>query len=324
VPATRARLAIAFASVYIIWGSTYLAIRFALETLPAFSMAGVRFLISGGVLYAIARLTGAPAPRRIEWRSAAVVGAALLLGGNGGVVLAERSVPSGMAALLVATLPLWMAGLQAAQLGRLPRGRTALGLLVGFLGVAILVGPGAGGTGVSLIGVALLLLASLSWAAGSLYSREAPLPRSSILSTAMQMLCGGVLLLVAGGATGEWAHLGDAHASTRSLLALGYLITFGALIGYTAYIWLLRNTTPARVATYAYVNPLVAVLLGWALAGESLSWRIGLAAAIIVSSVMLTIGAPARREDASSPRGSASATISGDARPDGEPERRAS
>ncbi len=308
MPASRARIALAFAAVYLVWGSTYLAIRFALETLPAFSMAGVRFVISGAVLYVFARLRGAPAPTGVQWRSAAIVGAALLLGGNGGVVFAEKTVPSGMAALLVATMPLWMAGLHGASIGRLPRGRIALGLAVGFIGVAVLVGPGVTGEGVSLIGVGALLFASLSWAAGSLYARRAPLPESSILSTGMEMIAGGALLLGAGGVVGEWGALAGAAFSTRSMLALGYLVAFGSLIGFTAYIWLLRNTTPARVATYAYVNPLVAVLLGWALAGEVLSWRIALAAGIIVGSVMLTIGA-------------SSDTIESDAGPDGEPQR---
>jgi drug/metabolite transporter (DMT)-like permease len=292
---TRSRLVLALAAVYVIWGSTYLAIHFALATLPGFTMAGVRFLIAGGVLYFLARGRGAGSPRPIEWRSAAIVGFCLLGGGNGGVVWAQHTVPSGIAALLVATMPLFMAAMAGLGGTKLPRGTAAVGLLIGFAGVAVLIGPGISAGGKEHIapwGVAALLFACVSWAGGSLYSRRAPLPKSALLATGMEMLAGGALLLVVGGIAGEWRSIDLAAVSWRSWLAFAYLITFGSLIGFTAYIWLLRNTTTSLASTYAYVNPLVAVFLGWLLADEALSGRIGLAALLIVISVVLITRAP--------------------------------
>lgn len=280
----------AFSAIYLIWGSTYLAIRFAIETLPPFFMAGTRFVIAGAVLYGFARLRGASPPARFHWGTAAVVGGLLLLGGNGGVSWAEQLVPSGLAALLIATVPLWMVVLDWVWHGGVrPGGRVAVGLLSGFAGVALLVSPGelAGGSHVDPVGAAVLMLAALSWAAGSLYSRRARLPDSPLLGTAMEMFAGGVLLLMAGLVTGEWARLEIDEVSLRSVLSVGYLIVFGSLIGFTAYIWLLKVTTPARVSTYAYVNPVVAVFLGWALASEPLTFRTLLAAAVIVTAVVL-------------------------------------
>jgi drug/metabolite transporter (DMT)-like permease len=283
--------------VYLVWGSTYLAIRFAIETLPPFTMAGIRFVLAGGVLYTFSRLTGAPAPRRIEWRSAVIVGACLLLGGNGLVVWAEKTVPSGIAALTVGTMPLFMAGLSGLIAREKPNFLAVVGLIVGFVGVAILVGPdlvSGASHDVSLAGVLALLTACLTWAAGSLYSRRAPLPGSALLATGMEMLAGGVLLLVVGGLRGEPAAIDLASVSARSWGALAYLFVMGSLVGFTAYIWLLRNTSTAIASTYAYVNPVVAVILGWALAGESLSPRIALAAVLVVASVFITSKAASR------------------------------
>ena len=286
----RWRVIAAFAAVYLIWGATYLFIRFAIETLPPFLMAGTRFLVAGGVLYGVAWLGGAPRPTRAQWGAAALVGALLLLGGNGGVVWAEQSVPSGLAALLVAMAPLWMAVLDWVRPGGVrPSGGVALGLALGFSGVILLVGPDelVGGGRVDPIGAAVLILASLSWAAGSIYSRHGQRPASQLLATGMQMLAGGALLLLVGSATGEWARFDYRAVSLRSLAALGFLIAFGSLIGFTAYTWLLRATTVARASTYAYVNPAVAVFLGWALAGEALTPRTLLAAGVIVAAVVV-------------------------------------
>lgn len=280
----------AFAAVYLVWGSTYLAILFAIETLPPFWMAAARFLTAGALLYAWARWRGEPTPRPVHWRSATIVGLLLLLGGNGGVVWAEQRVPSGLAALLVATVPLWMVLLDGAGRGwRRPPGRLLFGVAVGLAGVALLVGPGefAGGGGADPAGALVLIVASLSWTLGSLYSRRAELPASPLLGTAMQMLGGGVGLAIAGLVAGEGSRLDLAAASARSLWALGYLVVFGSLVGFTAYIWLLRVSTPALVSTYAYVNPVVAVLLGWAFAGEALTPRTLLAAGVIVGAVVL-------------------------------------
>jgi drug/metabolite transporter (DMT)-like permease len=288
--ATRLQLVAAFAAIYVLWGSTYLAILFAIETLPPFWMAASRFLIAGALLYVWARWRGAPAPSRRHWRGAATVGALLLLGGNGGVVWAEQRVPSGLAALLVATVPLWMVMLDGVGRGwRRPPLQVMAGIAIGLGGVALLVGPGtlAGGHAVDPLGAAVLVLASLSWASGSLYARRAPLPSSPLLGTAMEMLGGGLFLVVAGLVAGEHHRLDLAAASPKSLLAVAYLVVFGSLVGFTAYVFLLRHTRPALVATYAYVNPVVAVLLGWAFAGEPLSARTLLAGAVIVGAVVL-------------------------------------
>lgn len=282
----------AYAAVYIIWGSTYLAILFAIETLPPFLMASVRFLVAGGFLYTWTRLRGGERPLRAHWVAATIIGGFLLLGGNGAVVWAEQRVSSGMAALLIATLPLWMVLVDWLRPGGTrPTGRVILGLVVGFAGLVYLIGPDdAGVESVDRIGAAVLLFGSLSWAIGSIFARTAPRPRTPLLGTGMEMLAGGALLLVLGLAAGESPQVQLAAVSSRSALALLYLIVFGSLIGYTAYVWLLRVSTPARVSTYAYVNPVVAVFLGWALAGESLGARTLLGAAIIVGSVVIITG----------------------------------
>ncbi|HEX6132678.1 MAG TPA: drug/metabolite exporter YedA [Longimicrobiales bacterium] len=287
---SRTKILAAFAAVYLIWGSTYLAIRYAIETLPPFLMAGTRFLAAGALLYAWSSVRAPRRPTRGEWSAALVIGALLLLGGNGAVVWAEQTVPSGVAALLVAITPCWMVLLDWVWHGSArPGARTILGLLLGFGGIVLLIGPSAiaGAGHVPVAGAAVLMLGSLSWATGSIYSKRAQSPPGGLLFTGMQMLCGGALLVVAGTVTGELTRLDPAAVSLRSLLALGYLLVFGSIIGYTAYVWLLRVSTPARVSTYAYVNPVVAVLLGWAIAGEALTPRMGVAAIVIIAGVAL-------------------------------------
>lgn len=292
-PATRAGVIAALAAVYIIWGSTYLAIRFAVETLPPFLMAAVRFLVAGGVLYGWRRAKGFPRPTRSQWREATIVGGLMLLGGNGGVVWAEQWIESGTAALIVATVPLWMVLLDwVSPGGRAPRAMVWAGIVLGLAGVAVLFGAPDDGE-MYTAGWAVLVIASISWALGSIYSRSAALP-APLLATSMQMLAGGALLLVAGVVTGELSGLDPASFSTRSVLALLYLIVFGALIGYSAYVWLLRVTSPALASTYAYVNPVVAVFLGWMLAGEALTPRILAASAVIVGAVALITRAERR------------------------------
>jgi drug/metabolite transporter (DMT)-like permease len=295
--ASRAHVAIAFALVYVIWGSTYLAILFAVETLPPFLMAGVRFLVAGGLMYGWMRLGNrSAAPTRAEWKGAAIVGAFLLLGGNGGVVWAEQRVPSGLAALLVATVPLWMVLLEWGGGGKRPTGRVMAGIAIGFVGLGILVGPAEilGGHAADRVGGLVLVLAAFSWAVGSVAARRVRLPASPLLGTGMEMLAGGTLLVVLGTLTGEWGRLDLAAASPRSLWAVVYLIVFGSLVGFTAYVWLLRHVEIAKVSTYAYVNPVVAVILGWALAGEELTARIAIAAAVIVAGVVFITSGRAR------------------------------
>ncbi|MCA1581335.1 MAG: drug/metabolite exporter YedA [Acidobacteria bacterium] len=287
----RSHLVAGFAAVYILWGSTYLAIRFAVESFPPFVMAGTRHLTAGLLLFAFLRTRGAALPEKRHWKSAAIIGGLLLLGGNGFVSWAEQRVPSGLAALIVASVPIWMAVVQGILRRRRPPAAVLAGLLIGLGGLVLLVLPGrfGGGEHVDPLGAAALMFAALSWVIGSLYSRRAALPSSTLLAISIEMIAGGALLWIAGLAFGEGARLHASSVSLRSVLSLGYLIVFGSLIGFSAYIWLLKVTTPARVTTYAYVNPVVAVLLGWAFAGEALTLRIGLAAAAIVGAVALII-----------------------------------
>lgn len=296
-PATRAQLVLAFAAVYVLWGSTYLAIRFGVETIPPFLMAGLRHLTAGVLLFGWLRLRGTPAPDRRHWGPAAAIGALMLLGGNGLVSWAEQRVPSGLAALIVACVPIWMTVLDGIQNRRRPHGVVLLGLAAGLGGLAFLVAPGkfAGGTHVDLLGAGALLTASFLWALGSLYARRAKLPASTLMATAMEMIAGGAILFGVSALLGEWQGFSIAAVSSRSLFALLYLIVAGSLLGFTAYIFLLGATTPARVSTYAYVNPVVAVFLGWALAGEGVTARTVIAALAIVGSVAVIIRYGGRR-----------------------------
>jgi drug/metabolite transporter (DMT)-like permease len=292
--ASRGQIIAAFASIYLVWGSTYLAIRYAVETIPPFIMGGARFLVSGALLYAWARYRGAPKPARLHWRNAVIAGAFLLLGGNGAVVWAEQYVPSGLTALLVSILPFWLVIIEWARPPRRrPSGLVLGGLVLGFIGIIVLIGPGnLGGNGdIPLLGALVLILGSLSWAIGSFWSRDAMLPESGLLTTGMEMLGGGVLLLIVGVLSGELTDFDIYRVSKESAIGLLYLITFGSLIGFTSYIWLLDKVSPARLGTYAYVNPIVAVLLGWAIAGESLTVRTGVAAAIVICAVALITSA---------------------------------
>ncbi|NTU64558.1 MAG: drug/metabolite exporter YedA [Chloroflexi bacterium] len=299
------RIVLAFAAVYLIWGSTYLAIRFAIETIPPYLMGGARFLIAGSVLYAVLRWRGVKTPTRLNWRAAAIAGGLLLWGGNGGVMLAEQYVPSSLAALIVAMVPLWMVLLNWRWGDRArPNAGTALGVGLGLVGIVLIAAPGqaAAEGAVNPIGLLILIGASLSWSIGSLYSRKAALPSNALLSTAMEMLAGGGMMLMAGLLLGQGAQIRFDQISVLSLSALGYLVVFGSLIGFTAYVWLLKVSTPARVSTYAFVNPVVAVFLGWAFAGEELSLRVMAAAAVIIVAVMLiTLNQSAVRSSRSVP-----------------------
>lgn len=285
-------LVLAFAAIYIIWGSTYLAIRFAIETIPPFLMLGVRFFSAGILMYAWLRWRGAPRPRAREWAAAAVLGGLLLAGGTGAVAWSVQWIPSGLAALLVAMVPMWMALLDWLRPGGRRLGApAAAGLLLGLTGVVLLIGPVdlSGGDRSLLLAAGVLALGSLSWSIGSVYSQKLPLPRSPFMAAALQMTTGGLLLAMAGTSFGEWARFDPAAFSVRSTLAVAYLVIFGSLIAFAAYVWLLKYSTPARVGSYAYVNPVVAVFLGWALAAEPISARTIVAAAIIIMSVVLII-----------------------------------
>ena len=287
----KTKLWIALLALYIVWGSTYLGIRFAVETIPPFLHASLRFLISGVILYIWRRAAGDPAPTAGNWKSTAIVGAALLLGGNGLVAWAEQTVPSGIAALMITTSPFWLVLFESLRAGGTkPSWQAILGLVVGFIGVFILVGP-AEITGVEgsfdTFGIILLLLAPLFWSMGSIYAKGADMPKSTLLSTGMQMLMGAVALFLVSVVKGELNGFSVGSVSMRSWLALVYLITFGSLIGFVSYGWLLHNAPVSLLSTYAYVNPVVAVLLGSLLADEPLNGRILIAAAIIIGSVVL-------------------------------------
>jgi len=281
----------ALGSVYLIWGSTYLAIRFVVEGLPPFLSAAARFLVAGAVLLAWRRLRGDPPPKIREWRAAAIAGVFMLVGGNGGVVWAEQHVPSGVVSLLVATAPLWMALLDLViPGGRRPSAWVLLGVLMGLAGIVVLIGPEQfiGHTGqIDLLGAGVVTAAALSWSIGSLYSRQAGLPASPLLATSMEMLAGGAGLFLLGTVAGEWGRLDLAAVPARSWAGLLYLLVLGSWVAFSAYTWLLRVAPTPLVATYAYVNPLVAVALGYLLAGEELSPRTLVAAGIIIGAVAL-------------------------------------
>ena len=294
---SRAKIVIAFTAVYVVWGSTYLAIRLAVDTLPPFLMAGTRFLVSGSILYLWVSMRGAEKPTLPQWRSAAIVGAALLFLGNGGVSWAEQFVPSGITALVIAISPVWFLLFDWWHRGYQPTIGAGVGLVLGTLGVGLLIDPAniIGGQEIHPLGAAVLVLATMTWAGGSLYSRGSQLPANPFLATAMEMISGGVFCVLAGVVGGELSNFDPSMVTQLSLLSLAYLIAFGSLVGFTAYIWLLRHVQPSIVSTYAYVNPIIAVILGWLIADEELGARIILAAVIIVAAVALITTFSVRR-----------------------------
>jgi drug/metabolite transporter (DMT)-like permease len=283
-----------FLAVYVIWGSTYFAIRVGLESFPPLLLAGTRHLCAGILLYLLFRRSGTR-PTKAQWKTAAITGVLLLFGGNGGVCWAEQSVPSGITALLVATVTLWMVLVDWLRPnGHRPSVRVFFGMVIGFAGIVLLVGPLRLGNSarVDPLGAAVLVLASLSWACGSLYSKHGSLPSSPLLGAGMQALCGGAALSVVGLVAGEGPRFHLTGISSRAWLAVAYLVVFGSCMGFSAYLYILRRSTAARAATYAFVNPLVAILLGWAFGGEGLSGRTVIAAAVILTAVVVVITAP--------------------------------
>lgn len=303
----RPRLVAAFAAVYLLWGSTYLAIRFAVESLPPMLMIGARYLVAGGLLLVWARWRHGDRPSAQDWRSSAASGTLMLAGGNGAVVWAAQRVPSGIVALLVAVVPIWMVLLDwMLPAGRRPRAPVFAGLALGLVGLLLLIGPSSmrGKMGIDPASVVVLLAGSLAWAVGSLLTQRAPRPTSGTVGSSIQMLAGGSVATLLAVFRGEPAQLDLANASALSLGALAYLIVFGSLIGFTAYIYMLAHTTAAKAATYAYVNPVVAVLLGWAFANEPVTPRTLVAAAIILGGVAIITLA---REERAAPEASRAA-----------------
>ncbi len=286
----RALIFWSFAAIYIVWGSTYLAIRVMVSTMPPLLAGGCRFLFSGAMLYGWARWRGVPAPARRLWGPALLLGSLFFLLGNGGVSWAETRIPSGLTALLAATSPLFTVVFESKRRGwRRPPARVVVGIAAGLCGVALLVAPGEliGGGHADLLGAAAITASAIAWAGGSVLSHAVPLHPSPQLATGMKMLAGGALLVAVGLLMGEGARVSAAMFTPRAMLAWGYLVVFGSLIGFSAFTYLLRVTTPNKVSTSAYVNPLVAVVLGWAILGEAVSVRTLLAAAIIIGGVGL-------------------------------------
>lgn len=286
----RGAVITAFASIYLIWGSTYLAILYAVETIPPFIMLGGRFGVAGLLMYAWLCLRGAARPSARQWGTATLVGGLMLCVGTGSVAWAEQSIPSGLAALLITTTPMWMVLLDWLWKGGPRPGPTvAAGLLLGLIGVVVLFDPIALLTtrDVDLRAAAAVLLGALAWAAGSIHGRNAGLPEDPLLSTALQMTAGGAVLVITGLVLGEGRHFDVGAITAQSFWAWAYLLVFGSFIGFSAFIWLMKHVSAARVSTYAYVNPVVAVFLGWALAGEVFNTRMALAVVLLVSAVVL-------------------------------------
>ena len=280
------RTILAIAATWFIWGSTYLGVVIAVRDLPPFLTSGLRNLLAGTLIYGYLRLRGAQRPSREQWRTALIVGVSLLALGNGAVTWAAQREPSGVIALVVSLVPLWLMvfGWMGAR-GVRPAGIEVAGIALGLSGIALLVVPHEGGGNVSGLGLAVLLLSTLAWAGGSMYARTlAPLP-VPLLGTGMEMLLGGGTMMLVSGLTGEWGRVTAASFTTSAVLSLAFLVLFGSVLGFSAYKWLLANVRPALAGTYAFVNPVVAMLLGWTFAGEALTGRLVLAMALIVGAV---------------------------------------
>lgn len=287
----KLRVILAFAAIYVIWGSTYLGIVFALESFPPFVMAALRMLLAGGALYLYARYTGEPNPRRSHWKWAFLLGGLFFLIGNGTVVWVEQEMSSGVVALIVAMVSVWTALLEWLRPGGArPSNSVIAGIVLGFLGVAILVMPADGvETEVRLVPALMLVGSTLGWALASVLSRTAEMPKSTAMTSAIEMLGGGILLVIAATATSEWQRFDIAAITPKAGAAFLYLVLFGSLLAFSCFAWLLKVTTPNKVATSGYVNPMVAVFLGWAFAGEVLTGRTIVASLVIVASVVLIV-----------------------------------
>lgn len=290
VPPARSALVVAFAAIYLIWGSTYLGIRVAVESMPPFAMAGTRFLLAGGLMLAFLRWRGAPAPTAAQWRINTIIGTFLLLGGNGLVAWAEQFVPSGVTALLIGVQPLFFVLTEWAwPHGSRPTAVTLGAMLLGFAGVAWLAAPWEAGAhgGLHLGGTFAVLAGCVFWAIGSIYSRHAKHGAEPALASAVQMLGGGAMLTIVALLRGDFARWDLAATTTHSWLAFVYLIVVGSLAGFSAFVWLMKHSTPARVSTYAYVNPIVAVFLGWLILDESVTPRTLVSAVVIIVAVVI-------------------------------------
>jgi drug/metabolite transporter (DMT)-like permease len=298
---SRIKIAAGFLVIYLTWGSTYLAVRLAIETVPPFLMVGVRSLVAGLLLCALARAGGAGMPSRAEWRGALIVGLLCFVGCHGLLAWAQRGVETGFAALMLATVPLWVPLIDRLR-GVRPSARIMVALAIGFMGVALLIGAprGLGAAGSDPLAVGALLVSALCWALGSVLARALALPKSVTQAAGLELLLGGAVLLCASAASGELAGFDVGAVSLRSALALAWLALPGSVLGFTVYGWLLRVAPPARVATYAYVNPVVAMALGWWLLDEPVTEAMLVASALILAAVVVALadrplGAAVRR-----------------------------
>jgi drug/metabolite transporter (DMT)-like permease len=307
-PPSTVAVIVALVTVYVLWGSTYLGIAVMIETMPPLLAAGARYGSAGLIMLAVlvvhARVRrGATLerPTAVQWRTAAIVGTLLLLGGNGGVVLSELFIPTGVAAVLVATVPIWLAVFDAIVTRQRPSALVIGGLVAGIAGVVVLLVPVEGFGEIDPLGIALVLGGAIAWAIGSVYARYNPLPRSALLGTGMEMLLGGLALLVGGALLGEIGRTDVATFSTRSVVAFAYLVVFGSIVAFTAYTWLLANVPVSTVATYAYVNPVVAVALGALILNEAITPRTVIAAVLILGAVVAMVSGRPRERDESQP-----------------------
>jgi len=293
------KIILAFAAVYVIWGTTYLFIRLAIETIPPFFLAGFRFIAAGTLIYFFLRVRGSPPPLRVHWRSAVIAGALMLGGGSGLVHWSEQTVPIGITALVIATVPLWITFFDwlVFRTGR-PDKRTITGLVLGFVGIILLLGPDqlSGTAAFSLKALLILLLSPILWSLGSLYSRQADLPENTFMASGMEMLTGGAVMFIAGLLTGEAERLDLATISALSWLSTLYLLFFGSIIAFTAYVYLLKTVSASKAATYSYVNPVIAVFLGWLILSEPFTPVMIVAMVIIIGAVFLITSAPPEQD----------------------------
>ncbi|HYC52614.1 MAG TPA: EamA family transporter [Gemmatimonadaceae bacterium] len=301
----RTRVLLAFAAVYVVWGSTYLFIKYAIETMPPFMMGAARFLVAGAMLYALARFRGAPRATARDWRSAAITGILMLGVGNGAVVWSELTVPSGVVALIVSTVPIWVVLIDWLRpRGVRPKLSTFVGLALGLIGMVILIGPKAiiGQGHVNELGALALTIGSLSWAIGTVLSKGSKRSGSPLVYSGLQMLSASGAMALMSIVAGEPGRFSLSDVSLQSALSLVYLILFGSIIGYTAYIYLLNVVSAAKASTYAYVNPVIAVVLGWAFASEPIGVRTLVAATVILAGVAIITMRHSSSEPASGAR----------------------
>ena len=295
-PPSRILLVAAFAALYVIWGSTYLSVKIGVETMPPWPMIAARHSLAGMILYAVLRLGGTPAPKREHWKGGIIGGVMLLVIGNGLIAFSAHRIASGVASLVVATTPIWIVGAASTRPGgRMPLPKEWLGLALGLAGLALLGGPSlaaayrgdAGSLDVGAMG--LILIGAISWSIGSVIGRDVPRPDNAFMGSALQMLSAGAVLVVGCALTGQWSLVNIAAISTRSWIALVYLILFGSLLGFTAYVWLLRVAKTSHVATYAYVNPIVALLLGASIGHEVITPMMLVAGVVTLLGVVLVV-----------------------------------